>query len=59
MEGLMKQSIQIRIFAILILAILAVIDAFSIFVPVVAFIGIILILWRPKWLRTFIDKLYE
>ena len=58
-EGLMKQSTQVRIFAILILVVLAAIDAFSMFVPVVAFIGIVLILWRPKWLRTFIEKAYE
>ena len=55
----MKQSTQVRIFAILILVVLAVIDAFSFFVPVVAFLGIILILWRPKWLRSFIEKAYE
>ena len=55
----MKQSTQIRIFAILILIVLAAIDAFSMFVPVVAFLGIVLILWRPKWLRNFIEKVYE
>jgi hypothetical protein len=55
----MKQSTQVRIFAILILAVLAVIDAFSMFVPIVAFLGIVLVLWRPKWLRNFIEKVYE
>lgn len=55
----MKQSTQVRIFAILILVVLAAIDAVSMFVPVVAFIGIVLILWRPKWLRNFIEKAYE
>lgn len=55
----MKQSTQLRIFAILILIALAIIDAFSFFVPVVAILGLILILWKPKWLRNFIHKVYE
>jgi hypothetical protein len=59
MGGLMKQSTQVRIFAILILVVLAAIDAFLFFVPVVAFIGIVLVLWRPKWLRNFVEKAYE
>lgn len=55
----MKQSTQLRIFAILILIVLAIVDAFSFFVPVVAILGLILILWKPKWLRNFIYKVYE
>ena len=55
----MKQSTQLRIFAVLILIALAIVDAFSFFVPIVALLGLVVILWKPKWLRNFIDKIYE
>ncbi len=55
----MKQSTQLRIFAILILIVLAIVDAFSFFVPIVAILGLVVILWKPKWLRNFINKIYE
>jgi len=50
----MKKSLQLRIMAILILIAIAIVDAFSIFVPITAVIGIALILFRPKWLFTII-----
>jgi len=53
----MKKSLQLRIMAILILIAIAIVDAFSIFVPITAVIGIALILFRPKWLFTFFEKI--
>ncbi len=55
----MKKSLQLRIMAILILIAVAIVDAFSIFVPIAAVIGIALILFRPKWLFTFFEKVYD
>jgi len=55
----MKKSLQLRIMAILILIAIAIVDAFSIFTPIAAVIGIALILFRPKWLFTFFEKIYD
>ncbi len=55
----MKRSIWLQILAILVFIVLAIIDAFSLYIPIVAIAGIILLLFKPKWLRTFINKIYE
>ena len=57
-EG-MKQSVRLRIIAIIVLIILSVIDAVSIFVPIVAIVGIIIFLFKPKWFLNFVEKIYE
>ncbi|MFW6139054.1 MAG: hypothetical protein ACOC7U_07770 [Spirochaetota bacterium] len=55
----MKENIQLRILAIVVLIVLGVLDAFAIFVPVVAIGGIILLLFRPKWFYNFVEKVYK
>ena len=54
----MKESTQFRILAIVVLVVFAFIDALP-FTAVTAFALIVLILFRPKWFRKIIDKLYE
>jgi hypothetical protein len=48
-----------RTLGIVVLAVLAVIDAIVVFVPLVALGGIIILLFKPKWFRTFIDSIYD
>ncbi len=55
----MKKSTQLRIITIVLLVGLAVVDAIAFVVPIAAIIGIILFLFRPKWLLTFIEKIYD
>ena len=55
----MKKSTQLRIITIVLLVGLAVIDAIAFVVPIAAVIGIFLFLFRPKWLLTFIEKIYD
>ncbi len=55
----MKRSIKYQIIAILILITLAVLDAFSVFVPIVAIIAIAILLFKPKWFANFVKYLYE
>jgi len=55
----MKKSVQLRILVIIILIAIAVVDAFSLFVPIAAIICIALLLFRPKWLFTFFKKIYD
>lgn len=54
----MSTSLQLRIIAIVVLMVLAVIDAIAMFVPIVALGGIALLLFRPKWLFNFFAKVY-
>jgi len=54
----MKQSMKLRIVAVIILAVLAVIDMLP-FTPVTAFGGVIIILFRPKWFFNIVQKLYD
>gem|GEM_PF-1328055 len=54
----MKKSTQLQIIAIIILIVIAIVDAFP-FTPVAAIAAIALLLFRPKWLFRFFQKLYE
>ena len=54
----MKESTQYRILAIVVLIVFAFIDALP-FTALTAFVLIIMILFRPKWFRKIIDKLYD
>jgi len=55
----MRKSTQLQIMAVLIFVVLAVVDALSVFVPIVAIAVIALMLFRPKWLFRFFQKLYD
>jgi hypothetical protein len=55
----MKKSTQWRIIAVLILVAIAIVDALSFFVPIAAIAAIALLLFRPKWLFHFFEKLYD
>lgn len=59
MEVSMKKSTVLRIAAIVILIGFAIVDAITIFVPIVAIAAIALLLFRPRWLLTFFEKVYE
>ncbi len=54
----MKKSTQLQIIAIIILIVIAIVDAFP-FTPVAAIAAIALLLFRPKWLFRFFQKLYD
>ena len=56
-EG-MKESTRIRVLAIVVLAVFAFIDALP-YTALTAFVLIVLILFRPKWFKKIVDKLYE
>ena len=55
----MKKSTQLQIIAVVILIAIAVVDALSVFVPIAAIALIALLLFRPKWLFHFFEKLYD
>lgn len=55
----MKQSTKWQIIVIVILIAIAVVDALSVFVPITAIAAIALLLFRPKWLLHFFEKLYD
>jgi len=55
----MKKSTQWQIIAVLILVVIAIADALSVFVPIAAIAAIALLLFRPKWLFHFFEKLYD
>lgn len=55
----MKQSTRLQTLAIIILIVLAVIDAIAYFVPIAAIAGIVILLFKPKWFLNFINKIYE
>ena len=55
----MKKSTQWQIIAVLILVAIAIVDAISFFVPIAAIAVIALLLFRPKWLFRFFEKLYD
>ena len=55
----MKKSTQWQIIAVLILVAIAIVDALSIFVPIAAIATIALLLFRPKWLFRYFEKLYD
>ena len=57
--GKMKRSTSMRILGITVLAVLAAVDAITVFVPIVALAGIVILLFKPKWFRTFINDLYD
>jgi hypothetical protein len=59
MEVWMKKSLQLRILATIILIGLAIVDAIAFIAPIAAIGAIILILFRPKWLFTFFEKIYD
>ena len=55
----MRKSTRLQIMAVLILVAIAVADALSVFVPIAAIAVIALVLFRPKWLFRFFQKLYD
>lgn len=55
----MRKSTLLQIVAVLILVAIAIVDAFSLFVPIAAIAAIGLLLFRPKWLFRFFQKLYD
>jgi len=54
----MEKKTKLQLYGVLILVMLAVVDAFTIFVPVVAILVIILLLFKPRWLYNYIKELY-
>ena len=55
----MKKSVLLRIIAIVILIGIAIVDAITVFIPITAVAAIALLLFRPKWLLKFFDRIYE
>jgi hypothetical protein len=55
----MKKSTQWQIIAVVILIAIAIVDALSVFIPIAAIAAIALLLFKPKWLFTFFEKLYD
>ena len=55
----MKKGVLLQVIAVVILAILAVVDIFAFYFPIVAIVMIALILFKPKWLLHFFQKIYE
>jgi len=54
-----KKSTLLRIIAIAVLIGIAIVDAITVFIPIAAVAAIALLLFRPKWLLNFFDKIYE
>jgi hypothetical protein len=54
----MQKSTQLRILGIIILVVIAFVDAIP-FTPVAALGGIIILLFRPKGFLNYIEKVYE
>ena len=55
----MKKSVKFQIIGTIILIILAVVDAFSVFVPIVAIAFLAIILFKPMWFFNFIKNIYS
>jgi hypothetical protein len=54
----MQKSTQLRILGIIILIVIAFLDALP-FTPVAALGGIVILLFRPKGFLNYIERLYE
>ncbi|MBN2323862.1 MAG: hypothetical protein JXQ30_09010 [Spirochaetes bacterium] len=54
----MKQSTQLRILSVIVLVVLAFVDAIP-YTSIAALGGIVIILFRPKGFLTFIERIYE
>ena len=54
----MKESTQLRILAIVVLAVFAFIDTLP-FTALTAFMLIIMVLFRPKWFKNIVNKFYD
>ena len=54
----MKESTRLRIYAIVILVVFAFIDAIP-YTAVTAFIGIVILLFRPKWFQRIVNRMYD
>jgi hypothetical protein len=54
----MKRSTQLRILGIVVLIVLAFVDAIP-YTSIAALGGIVILLFRPKGFRSFIEKIYE
>jgi hypothetical protein len=54
----MKESTRLRIYAIAILIVFAFIDAIP-FTAVTALIGIVILLFRPKWFQRIVNRMYD
>ncbi len=55
----MKKSVQLQIITIVLLVVVAVVDAIAVFVPITAVVWIFLILFKPKWFQRFVNNLYS
>jgi phosphoserine aminotransferase len=55
----MSTSAKLRIFAVVVLIVLAVFDGIAFYIPIVAIVGIALLLFRPAWLFKFIAKVFD
>ena len=54
----MRKSMKLQILTAVVLIVVAVIDAVSIFVPLVALGALALVLFKPRWLLIYIQNLY-
>ena len=54
----MQKSTQLRILGIIVLIVIAFVDAIP-FTPVAALGGIVILLFRPKGFLNYIEKIYE
>ena len=54
----MKKGVQLRMLGIIVLIVLAIVDAIAYFVPIVAIAAIIILLFKPKWFHKFINNIY-
>jgi hypothetical protein len=54
----MKKSMQLQVTTVAVLVIIAVLDAFSLFIPLAALGALALVLFKPRWLLTYMQNLY-
>ncbi len=54
----MKESTKVQLLAVIILIVLAVVDAFLVFVPIVAILGIAIVLFKPKWFLRSVKNIF-
>lgn len=54
----MKKSIQLQMTTAAVLVIIAVLDAFVIFIPLAALGALALVLFKPRWLLAYMQNLY-
>jgi hypothetical protein len=55
----MKKSVMLQIIVVVIFGVLAAVDIIAFYIPVAAIVVIALVLFKPRWLYRFFQKLYE